>query len=159
MSEDRKLILTVGLPRSGKSTWALKQECPVVAGDAIREAIFGTLWWPPGEHQVWATARTMVRSLFLAGHKTVIFDSINVTQQSRRFWLPTEDCPWSLEYTVISTPVKTCMQRALATKQEYLIPVIEKAADIWDDPTEDNFENQTKDDWSECDFLAGKIVT
>lgn len=152
---DRKLILTVGLPRSGKSTWALKQECPVVAGDAIREAIFGKLWWPPGEHQVMMTSRTMVRSLFFAGHNKVIFDSINVTQLSRRFWLPTEDCPWLLEYTVISTPFKTCIQRAIESKQEYLLPVIEACTIQWEVPECDNFEGLTKDDWSEYDFFAG----
>lgn len=155
----RKLILTVGLPRSGKSTWALKQECPVVAGDAIREAIFGKLWWPPGEHQVMMTARTMVRSLFFVGHNKVIFDSINVTRQARRFWLPTDDCVWELESIVFSTPFKTCIQRAIESKQEYLLPVIEACAEHWDDPSRDNFDGQTKDAWCENDFLAGKIVT
>lgn len=154
MSEDRKLILTVGLPRSGKSTWALKQECPVVAGDAIREAIFGKLWWPPGEHQVIMTARTMVRSLFFAGHNKVIFDSLNVTEQSRRFWLPTDDCPWLLEYKCIGTSPEICYQRAIDCQLDYLIPVIKDCMDRFEFP-DDDFEEQTKDNWSECDFFAG----
>ena len=155
MSESRKLILTVGLPRSGKSTWALKQECPVVASDAIREAIFGKLWWPPGEHQVMMTARTMVRSLFFAGHNKVIFDSINVTEQSRRFWLPTDDCMWELEHKLVATAPHVCRQRAIDCNQEYLAPVIDQIAKWWEPPEYDDFEGQTKDDWSEYDFYAG----
>ncbi len=31
-----RLILTVGLPRSGKTTWALEQGWPIVNPDSIR---------------------------------------------------------------------------------------------------------------------------
>jgi len=153
MSSERKLILTIGLPRSGKTTWALQQGCPVVSGDAIRLAIFGKLWWPPGEHQVMTLARTMVRSLFFAGHPTVIFDSVNVTEYARQFWIPTSDCLWSLEYTVVNTPAEVCIQRAIECGQEYLIPVIEDNAERYDDPSKDTFDGKTKDDWNECDFF------
>ncbi|KKK82651.1 hypothetical protein LCGC14_2801230, partial [marine sediment metagenome] len=37
----KKLILTVGLPRSGKSTWARKQGHPIVNPDSIRLALYG----------------------------------------------------------------------------------------------------------------------
>lgn len=37
----KKLILTIGLPRSGKSTWAKQQGCPVVNPDSIRLALHG----------------------------------------------------------------------------------------------------------------------
>jgi len=157
MSDERKLILTVGLPRSGKTTWALRQGCPVVSGDAIREAIFGKLWWPPGEHQVMMTARTMVRALFLVGHNTVIFDSINVTRQARRFWLPTADCLWTIDYMSINTVPSICKERAIASDQAYLIPVIKNAVYKFETPETDNFGDWVKDGWNECDFFDGEI--
>ena len=150
-----KLILTVGLPRSGKSTWALEQGVPVVAGDAIRLALFGKLWWEPGEHQIMATARTMVRSLFFAGHSVVIFDSLNVTKASRRFWLPTSDCMWDLDYKVIGEKPKVCIDRAIKSHQVYLIPVIERAVSEWQQPGFDKkiLKYGTKDSWNEWDFF------
>ena len=39
--QEKQLILTVGLPRSGKTTWALAQGYPIVAPDAIRLAVTG----------------------------------------------------------------------------------------------------------------------
>jgi predicted kinase len=152
-----KLILMVGLPRSGKSTWALEQGVPVVAGDAIRLALFGKRWWGPGEHQVMATARTMVRSLFFAGHTTVIFDSTNVTIASRRFWLPTSDCMWDLKYKVVGENPKVCISRAIKSDQAYLVPVIEKAVKEWQQPGFDKefLKYGTKDSWNEWDFFKG----
>ena len=32
----KKLIMTIGLPRSGKSTWARTQACPIVNQDSIK---------------------------------------------------------------------------------------------------------------------------
>lgn len=130
MSDTNKLILTIGLPRSGKSTWSLKQGCPIVSSDAIRLSIFGKLWWPPGEQQVLATARTMVRALFFAGHSTVIFDSISLTKESRKFWLPTSDCSWVLEYLVMQTSEAVCIERARECGREYLVPVIQHGAEV-----------------------------
>lgn len=155
MESMNKLILTIGLPRSGKSTWALKQGCPIVASDAIRLSMFGKLWWPPGEQQVMAAARTMVRALFFAGHSTVIFDSISLTQESRKFWLPTSDCPWVLEYLLMQTPADVCIERAVATGLDYLVPVIQHGAKVLGEHIViEDFSNQTKDEWNEEDFIG-----
>ena len=70
--DDNLLFLTVGLPRSGKSTWALSQNLPVVSPDAIRLALHGLAFDAKRETEVWDIAMMMVRSLFLAGHKNVI---------------------------------------------------------------------------------------
>lgn len=121
---NKVLIMTCGLPRSGKSTWARKQGCPIVSSDAIRLAKTGLRWFGPVEHEVWAVARTMVRALFLAGHNTVVLDSTCVTRKQRDFFLPSQDVPWDRYVKVIDTPIHTCIQRA---KESYpdLIEVIE----------------------------------
>jgi predicted kinase len=151
-----KLILTVGLPRSGKSTWAKKQGCPIVSSDALRLSIFGKLWWAPGEQQVLASARTMVRALFFAGHDTVIFDSMNLSPDARRFWLPTSDCPWTMNYRYMQTLEATCIQRARDCGREYLIPVIKEGSRVLADTSWVNFEDDSKDDWNETDFIRSK---
>ena len=68
------LIMLMGLPRAGKSTWARATGYPIVDCDAIRLTKTGQRWWGPIEHEIWATARTMVRALFMAGHPIVILD-------------------------------------------------------------------------------------
>jgi predicted kinase len=73
----KTLIMTVGLPRSGKSTWAIAQGHPVVCPDAIRLALHGQPFIATAEPVVWATAKLMVASLFEAGHGVVILDATN----------------------------------------------------------------------------------
>ena len=76
--KNKTLILTVGLPRSGKSTWAMQQGYPVVNPDSIRLALHGHRFREESEEHVWAIAKTMVNSLFIAGHDKVIVDATNI---------------------------------------------------------------------------------
>lgn len=82
----KTLIMTVGLPRSGKSTWAMQQGHPVVCPDAIRMALYGQPFIKEAESIVWATAKLMVAALFEAGHDTVILDGTNLTSKYRDEW-------------------------------------------------------------------------
>ena len=81
---EETLILTVGLPRSGKSIWAKKQGIPIVNPDSIRLALHGKAFILEAEDFVWTIAYTMARALFLAGHETVIIDATNITKKGGR---------------------------------------------------------------------------
>lgn len=82
----KKLILTVGIPRCGKSTWAMQQGFPVVNHDSIHLALHGQVFLPEAEPMVWTMARYMVESLFISGHDTVILDATNITAERRAQW-------------------------------------------------------------------------
>lgn len=126
------LICTVGLPRSGKSTWAKRQSWPIVNPDSIRLAIHGQRFVGDAEPFVWATAKAMVRSLFLAGHQTVVLDATNTTKKRRVEWF---DDRWATFFKVIPTPKETCLERAAGDAE--LVPVIERMASQFEplDPT------------------------
>lgn len=117
------LILTVGLPRSGKSTWARTQAYPIVNPDSIRLAIHGQRFHGPAEPLVWATAKIMVRSLFMAGHKTVILDATSCTRTRRDEWKSKE---WGLFFKMIDTSKDECLSRAVKENDQVIIPVIER---------------------------------
>ena len=140
-SSDRKLIMLNGLPRSGKSTWARKQGYPVVSPDAIRLAKTGRRWWSPIEHEVWATALTMVRALFLAGHDIVIVDMTSCTQRSRDNFKPSKDMFWQRWVKYIDTPIEVCIEvcieRAINSDQSDLIEVIENQCMNWEQVKEE----------------------
>ncbi len=120
------LVLTCGLPRSGKSTWARQQGFPIVNPDALRLALHGQVFAPNAEPLVWATARWMTRSLFLAGHDIVILDSTNITRARRDEWLSQGDREWLLCFQPFPTDVITCRHRAVADGKPELLGVIEK---------------------------------
>jgi predicted kinase len=119
------LIMPVGLPRSGKSTWARSTGFPMVNPDSIRLSLHGQAFYTPAEAFVWATAHLMVQSLFTAGHQTVILDATNLTERRRAEWRSKD---WHCAYVLFPTPEDECIRRALANCQEELIPVIHRMA-------------------------------
>ncbi len=119
------LTLTVGLPQSGKTTWAKQAGRPIVSPDAIRLALHGKAFLKEAEPLVWAIARYMVAALFLAGHSHVIVDACNISEKRRREW---QDERWSLSFKEFDTPADVCIERALAAGRPDLVPVIQRMA-------------------------------
>jgi predicted kinase len=129
----RKLILTVGLPRSGKSTWAQQQGFSIVCPDAIRLALHGERYLAKPEPMVWLIVYIMVDALFLAGNDTIIIDATNTNEKRRREWK--EKFPnVEIELKVFDTSPAECKRRAVDTGQPDLLPVIDRMAAQWDLP-------------------------
>lgn len=131
----KKLILTVGLPRSGKSTWARKQGFPVVNPDSIRIALHGNTFIEEAEPMVWILTKYMVKALFLAGHDKVIIDATNLTKERRDFW---KDDMWKRCYVYFESTKDQCINRAIESNRSDLIGIIlkmndEKELDFEDD--------------------------
>ena len=124
----KTLMMTVGLPRSGKTTWARAQGHPIVNPDSIRLNLYGHRYWPRGEKHVWAIARTMVESLFDAGHDVVILDATNITKKRRLDWIGS----WEIACKIIDTPADVCIQRALVNDDNEIVPVIKRMAEEYE---------------------------
>jgi predicted kinase len=123
------LICTVGLPRSGKSTWAqafaAAHATPVVNPDSIRLALHGQPFVAAAEPFVWAIAKVMVHSLFQAGHATVILDATNTTKKRRDEWLSKR---WATVFHRFDTPQDVCEIRAMESGRPDMVPIIQKMA-------------------------------
>lgn len=111
------LVITRGLPGSGKSTYAKKwvSEAPGrarVNRDDLREMLHGGYIGLEGEGAVTAAQEAAVRALLTSG-KDVIVDDLNLRQQYARRWLTVAtECGAELEvvdYT--NVPIATCIQR------------------------------------------------
>lgn len=124
-----RLILTVGLPRSGKSSWAKSTGHPIVNPDSIRLALHGQRFLASAEPLVWAMAFLMVEALFLAGNEIVIVDATNTTEKRRKEWQSRYE---NVELKVFNTSPEICIERAKQCGHDDLIPVIERMAAAWD---------------------------
>lgn len=135
----KTLILPVGLPRSGKSTWSATQGFPIVNPDSIRLAVHGHPFLPAAEPLVWTIARYMVKALFLAGHDTVILDATNTQAHRRSEWISPD---WKTVLHLVPTDAETCKARAVADDKAYLLDVIDRMAFQLhcEPPAEDGFE-------------------
>jgi predicted kinase len=131
-SQDKQLIMMCGLPRSGKTTVALKTGFPIVSPDAIRLALHGQRFVGQAESFVWAIAKNMVHALFIAGHQIVVLDATNGTKKRRDEW---KSKNWFRIIAMVDTPKEVCIERAKATSDEEIIPVIERMAAEWEEPS------------------------
>lgn len=119
------LIVTVGLPRSGKSTWSIAHGAPIISGDAIRLAIHGTPFLQDSEDLVSVFGLYMIKSLFHAGNTVVIADDTYHTRALRQTRCRPE---WETRYKVFSTTEEECIIRAINSGKPYLVPVIKGMA-------------------------------
>lgn len=125
MTSSKLLICCVGLPYSGKSSWARKQTYPVVNPDSIRVAMHGYRYIARAEPFVWAIARVMVRSLFLAGHNIVILDATNTTRKRRDAW---QSEGWATMFKEFDATRDECYDRAVAADDDKILGIIDKMA-------------------------------
>jgi predicted kinase len=130
------LIMTVGLPRSGKSTWAKEHakrtNAVVVSPDAIRLAISGQRFVIEAEPAVWAVTLFMVRALFGAGHETVILDCTNLEKERRAPWLREWRADSNIVFVLFNTDADTCKDRAIDDGMDDLLPIIDKMNAGWE---------------------------
>ena len=121
--EFRMLMVLCGLPRSGKSTWARTTGVPLVEPDAIRLAFHGRPYIKEAEEWIWCITRTMVKSLFYAGHSDVVIGGCNTALKHRSQWSDNGRL-WYRMICVFDTPVDDCLQRARNDMRPELLSVI-----------------------------------
>jgi predicted kinase len=107
----------------------------IVSGDQIRLALYGCRYSSYGEGFVFATMQTMTRTLLASGYN-VIIDETNTTKESCRRILEID--PTAKPIFILTRP-EICIERAKATNQEDLAPVIEAQ---WGQ-LQNIYENQT----------------
>jgi predicted kinase len=146
MPKKKPLLLkvTIGLPRSGKSTWARKQlrskrGVAVVSPDEVRKALHGQAYVQVAEERVWATVELMVKALFRAGHKLVILDWTFNTKKRRLPWRGFQ--PWDTsepgvltEFVYFPASAGACVAQALKDERRDLVEVIERMAEQHEPP-------------------------
>lgn len=121
-----KLTVLIGLPRSGKSTYATKwigyddygsNPRVVVNSDEIRLALHGERYNRLAEPFVHAVTKVMIRSLYNQGYHLLI-DETNTSIGSIRQWLQIDP---DAEFVYINASVEECERRAIACEQNDLV--------------------------------------
>jgi len=128
-----RLVLMMGLPYSGKTTWALDQGVPIVSPDAIRRAFHGERFLEKAEPWIWTATYTMAEALAEAGHETVIVDATHTKAKRRQPWV--ERFP-DAEILVaqVRTQSNECTRRAHLAGDFDILPIIDRMAQDWEEP-------------------------
>lgn len=125
-----KLVVVVGLPRSGKSSFSRRWESEnsgrvVVCADNIRKALHGHAYIGQAEEVVHSIYYTMIRTLLLQGYEVLADDTHTSISSLLKM------CAIDLDFKAvhIDTDEETCIQRAHLTNQSYLEKPIRRLAE------------------------------
>lgn len=142
-----KLIILVGLPGSGKSSYAeslqaaatmrmssnIMDEVVIHSSDAIRGELFGDPGSQENNALVFETMHKRVKEDLRAG-KTVIYDATNITRKARKGAIALASANDILECHIVWAPVETCFTRDAGRDRKVGYAVIDKMLRRWQSP-------------------------
>ena len=106
------VVLAVGLPGSGKSTYLAGIGAHPLSSDAIRHLLADDATDQTIHKQVFATLRYLLRQRLVVERPVTYIDATNLTRKERRNWIKFGTklgCP--MEALFFDTPLAVCLER------------------------------------------------
>jgi predicted kinase len=112
--ERQRIVVLVGLPGSGKSTWLERQRATALSSDAIRSLLADDATDQTIHQRVFATLRYLLRQRLAIGRPVTYVDATNLTPEERRPYI--EIARWygcDAEAVFFDVPLDLCRERNL----------------------------------------------
>lgn len=109
------VLVLVGLPGSGKSTWAAAQPITVLSSDAIRQLLADDVNNQHIHKEVFRTLRFLLRRRLELGAAATIIDATSLLPAHRKPWIKLAHSLGALaEAVYFDTPLEECLRRNAA---------------------------------------------
>ncbi len=106
------MILLVGLPASGKSTWAREQRLPALSSDELRGLLMDDQTDQTIHSRVFALVRNLLRQRLQLGRPVTCIDATNLTPRERRPYIKTAQLYGAVAEAVwFDVPLSVCLER------------------------------------------------
>jgi predicted kinase len=107
-----KLILLVGLPGSGKSTWAAREKLPVLSSDELRRILADDPTDQSIHARVFSVLRSLIKHRLELKRPITCVDATNLTPKERRPYLAlARRHDAIIEAVFFNTPIAECQRR------------------------------------------------
>ena len=111
-AERQRVVLLVGLPGSGKSTWALQQGWNAISSDALRLLLSDDMTNQTIHARIFATVRYLLRQRLAIGCALSCVDATHLTRAERKPYFSL--ARWygaALEAVYFDCPISVALQR------------------------------------------------
>jgi len=112
MAARRKIVLAIGLPGAGKSTYFVRKGIAPLSSDLIRELLYDNAADQRHPEWVFAALRELLRRRLAAGAQTTYIDATNLTRFFRRPFLQiAREFGCAAEALYFHVPLEICLKR------------------------------------------------
>ena len=106
------VVLAIGLPGSGKSSWFKRHNVVPLASDSLRVLLFDDVREQRFQDIVFSNLRSLLKARLIARRPMNYVDATNLTPQERQHWIKlAKDYNYEVHAVFFDVPLEVCIER------------------------------------------------
>ena len=106
------VVLTIGLPGSGKTTWFKRRGVTPLSSDLLRSLLFDDITEQRWQGLVFSTLRSLLRARLIAKMPWNYVDATNLSPHERRQWIKmAKSFGYDVQAVFFDVPLEICLER------------------------------------------------
>ena len=139
------VVLAIGLPGSGKTTWYKRRGVTPLSSDMLRSILFDDITEQRYQGLVFSTLRSLLRARLIARMPWNYVDATNLSPHERRQWIKmAKSFGYEVQAVFFDVPLAVCLERNSKRDRQVTDEVMRKMAERLKPPTfKEGFEKIT----------------
>ena len=130
------VVLTIGLPGSGKTTWYKRRGVTPLSSDMLRSILFDSITEQRYQGLVFSTLRSLLRARLIAKMPWNYVDATNLSPHERRQWIKmARGFGYEVHAVFFDVPLELCQERNRRRERQVPEDVMKQMAQRLKPPT------------------------
>lgn len=130
------VVLTIGLPGSGKTTWYKRRGVTPLSSDLLRSILFDSITEQRYQGLVFSTLRSLLRARLIAKMPWNYVDATNLSPHERRQWIKmARGFGYEVHAVYFDVPLEVCLERNRKRERQVQEDVMKQMAQRLRPPT------------------------